>query len=103
MFKKTKTDYPTSEKIGDFFIGVFGCLLALIIAVIVGIFVTNMFPIFGGSSALYTVSILYLLVVGAICYSAHKGGKRYVIIGVAAFFVVPLLIFGSCMMAFGNI
>lgn len=87
-----QSDYYTSywKKVGDFFIGLFGAI---------AFSVASSPLLFTGSSVGSIVSlILEIVVFVLVIHKAFKSGRKYVGIGVIFASIIPLLLFGSCLL-----
>lgn len=103
------TDYYITHgrKIGDFFIGFVGfyiCILVLsplLSIIIIPIFLLSSF--LGSYFSIFIIGLLYLLIplIGIIV--ANKYHRRYISIGIISAIIIPLLLFGACLVVLGGL
>lgn len=104
--KDSNQDYYTEKgrKISDFFIGFFGIIIA-------GIVITSFFSLFlSFGTGYYNTDLLgfstpiLLLILGVVAtVLSFAKGRRYIGIGIISSVLVPLLIFGACLLViFGS-
>jgi len=99
-----KEDYygdDSSKKVGDFLLGFFGIW---IVTYILFIIVASLSSVSIIASILYTPFslILYIVLIVATLMIASSAGRRYIAIGFFASFLVPLLVFGACLILFSG-
>jgi len=105
-----KEDYYTStgRKVGDFCIGFFGTGIALqIISGVFFLFVTFIFGNNPDQSLIYLTLLLSIIILLALyilgIVIAFKKGRRFIGIGIISTILVPLLLFGACIILFAGL
>jgi len=88
----SKTNYykKTSQKIGDFFLGFLGTLILPLMYTLIS-FIPGLLYFF------ISVAIL-----AALCILFFKVGRRFITIGIISAGLIPILIFGSCLLLLGG-
>lgn len=97
-------DYYTStgRKIGDFFIGFIGILIALFICIMLPNLLSRLLYENSGSISPELLPFFYIilplvLIVSGIVISNHYN-RRYILIGIISGIIIPLLVFGACLL-----
>jgi hypothetical protein len=86
----------TRQKVGDFLLGFFGIIFLNFIFGII-FYPLSVFSNFGWQSVFISITILVLAVV-----IPFKIGRRFIALGVVSVALVPVLIFGSCLLMFAT-
>lgn len=99
-----KVDYYSNsmgKKIGDFFIGFFGYFILFFV---LGIITSRLGQILNDLDTNFIIifniiSIIFMFIIlTGVCYLCIKKGRKYITIGIIAFILTPLLLFGGCFM-----
>jgi len=96
--EEQKNEYPGS-KVGDFFLG-------LVLNILIGVIIPSVSGLFSwiDSSVLPIFLEVITFIVAEIFIGSYfaKRDRKYVIIGMVSSIALPLLLFGPCLLLFGN-
>jgi hypothetical protein len=103
MEEPQKPDYyiTTGRKVGDFLLGFFGVAVLSFIYTFVSSFVYSLLSSQTFSIAIWAnffVSVIILVLLAVLFF---KIGRRFIAIGVISISLLPILIFGSCILLLG--
>lgn len=91
-----KPDYYAGDikkKLSDFILGFFLMpILSIIVILLIGSY---------AYFSEYLIALFVLLVLAGIVFLFAKG-RRYIGIGIVSFLIIPLLVFGACVIAFSG-
>lgn len=93
-----KENYYTStgKKVGDFFLGFFGVLILNFILA----FIFGFLFIFAN---LYWMNLFISIAISlALIFLFFKKNRRFIAIGIIAMMLIPILVFGSCLVLLGG-
>jgi len=80
----------TSQKVGDFFLGFLGALILPFAYSLI-----SFIPVF----AFFIISVIILV---ALCILFFKVDRRFIAIGIISISLIPVLVFGSCLLLLGG-
>lgn len=89
------TDNP-GKAVKDFCLGFFGIWFAVFVFYMSFGFISNFLSFFRSSFLLSSIVIYAILGIGGIILFRAKG-RRYIGIGILVSFLIPLLVFGACL------
>jgi hypothetical protein len=93
-----KPDYytTTGKKVGDFILGFFGIIILNFI------FGAVLYPLFSLANSGW--ANLFISIVALVLFSVlfFKIGRRFIAVGIISMALIPILIFGSCLLLLGG-
>lgn len=91
-----KSDYYVSSgrKAGDFLVGFFGVIILSILYTVIANFLSSFFSTSVWITIGFLFSIISYILLTVLFF---KIGRRFIAIGIISIALVPLLLFGSCM------
>jgi hypothetical protein len=92
-----RIDYYTNpgKKIGDFFLGLFGALLVVIVAGAIAAAAPG-----SGSIMISLIGNAILLLAGIVHF--FRRGRRFIAIGMISILTIPVLLLGACAIMFSR-
>ena len=90
------------KAVSDFCLGFFGIWIVLFVFNFAIGLLSNVFSIFYGGFFVFSILIYMVLGVSAVVV-ARSTGRRYIGIGILSSFLIPVLIFGACMVVLGGL
>lgn len=101
-FGSQKPDYyiSTGRKVTDFLMGFFG---AILLSVVYTTFISTFaYSLFSSATSAWANLIISIVVMVLLSVLFFKIGRRFIAVGIIAISLLPILIFGSCLLLFGQ-